>query len=303
LSAARRLSALRQGLERQRIEHEVLETRAAGHASDLARTARERGTELLVVLGGDGTLNEVAQAYIDAAGAPLTGPPIALVPAGTGGDFARSCGVGDASLQDIIAGLAAPRFVPLDLGVITLADAAGGSVHRAFVNVASVGISGAVDERVERGPKWLGGKAAFMLATVGAALSYRNVPMEIEVDGTVWHRGPVLIAAIANARYLGGGMHIAPNADFADGQLDVVCVGDLTRARFLSLFPKVYQGTHLDLEMVQSVRGKVVVVRPLRAHKPVLVDVDGETPGYLPITARILPGALRLMSGIQRSDR
>ena len=105
----------------------------------------------------------------------------------------------------------------------------------------------------------------------------------------------VVIAAIAKARYLGGGMHIAPNADFADGKLDVVCVGDLTRARFLSLFPKVYAGTHLALDMVRSTRGTTISVRPLRAQKPVLVDVDGETPGYLPLTARIFPGALRLV--------
>jgi YegS/Rv2252/BmrU family lipid kinase len=294
-NAARRLSALRQGLERNGIEHEVLETREPGHASELARTTRARGTDVLAVLGGDGTLNEVAQAYIDGEGMPLPGPPIALVPAGTGGDFARTCGMTDSSIQDIIARLMAPSLQPLDLGVISLAGGGGGVVHRAFVNVASVGISGEVDERVERGPKWLGGKAAFMLATVGAALSYRNVPMEIEVDGEVWHRGPVLMTAIANARYLGGGMHIAPNADFADGLFDIVCVGDLTRARFLSLFPKVYAGTHLELDMVRSTRGKKVDVRPLRASKPVLVDVDGETPGYLPLTARMFPSALRLV--------
>jgi len=249
------------------------------------------------VLGGDGTLNEVAQSYIDANGAPLAGPPLALVPAGTGGDFARACGLADSSMHEVITRLTTPVLRPLDLGVVTLADARGGSLHRAFVNVTSVGISGEVDERVGRGPKWLGGKAAFMLATVGAALSYRNLPMEVEVDGQVWQRGPVLILAIANARYLGGGMHIAPHADFADGMLDVVCVGDLTRARFLSLFPKVYQGAHLDLESVSSARGSTITVRALRPSKPIIVDVDGETPGYLPLTARVYPSALRLAGG------
>ena len=296
-NAARRLSALRQGLESQGIEHEVLETLRTGHASELARAARARGTELFAVLGGDGTLNEVAQAYIDADGSPIAGPPITLVPAGTGGDFARACGVSEVSNREIIELLAAPAPRAIDLGVISLADANGKTVHRAFVNVTSVGISGEVDERVERGPKWLGGKAAFMLGTVGAALSYQNVPMEIEVDGQNWHRGPVLLAAIANGRYMGGGMHIAPNADFADGLLDVVCVGDLTRTRFLTLFPKVYQGTHLALDVVRSVRARSVALRTLGARKPVLVDVDGETPGYLPLSARIFPGALSLATG------
>jgi diacylglycerol kinase family enzyme len=162
------------------------------------------------------------------------------------------------------------------------------------LNIASVGISGAVDERVERGPKWLGGKAAFLIGTVGAALSYENVPVAIEIDGRAWHRGPMLITAIANGRFLGGGMHIAPKADYADGLLDVICVGDLSRGTFLRLFPSVYKGAHLGLDAVRADRGRSVVIQPLD-EKRVLVDVDGETPGYLPLTARIFPGALELL--------
>jgi diacylglycerol kinase family enzyme len=186
--------------------------------------------------------------------------------------------------------------VPLDLGVLTLHDKGGQPNHRAFLNVASVGISGEVDERVERGPKWLGGKAAFLLGTIGAALGYRNVPLEIDVDGAAWHRGPVVIAAIANGQFLGGGMQIAPAASFSDGQFDVVCVGDLGRLEFLSLFPHVYKGTHVGLDVVSTQRGRSVTVRSAANGKPVLVDVDGETPGYLPLSARIFPGALQLIA-------
>lgn len=295
-SAARKLAALRRGLEHRAVAYELLETRRPGHASELAREARAAGAELIAVLGGDGTLNEVAQAYIDADGTPVAGPPIAIVPAGTGGDFARARGLSRESTTAAVQRLAAPRLHALDLGVVSLMDAGGRTTHRAFVNVASVGISGEVDERVERGPKWLGGKAAFLVGTVGAALSYRNVPVEIEVDGQLWHKGPVLIAAIANSQYMGGGMHVAPNADCADGLLDLVCVGDVSRARFLSMFPKVYQGSHLELEEVRSARGQTIAVRALRSQSPVLIDIDGETPGYLPLVARVFAGALRLAS-------
>jgi diacylglycerol kinase (ATP) len=119
------------------------------------------------------------------------------------------------------------------------------------------------------------------------------VPIEIDVDAKPWHQGPVLIAAIANGQFLGGGMHIAPAADFSDGLLDVVCVGDLSRAKFLRLFPSVYKGAHLGLDAVRTLRGRHVAIRGLDT-KPVLVDVDGETPGYLPLSARIFPGALQL---------
>jgi YegS/Rv2252/BmrU family lipid kinase len=283
------------GLEQLGLDYEILETRQPHHATELARTARERGCDVLAVVGGDGTLSEVSQAYIDAEGNPISGPPIALIPCGTGGDFGRVCGLSGAGMLPALERLAARKLRALDLGVITLHDANGRPSPRAFVNIASVGISGEVDERVERGPKWLGGKAAFLLATVGAALAYRNVPLEIEVDGQSWQRGPVLLVAIANGQFMGGGMHVAPHADFSDGQLDVVCVGDLTRARFLSLFPTVYRGAHLDLEGVRSTRGREIAVRSIRPGKPVLIDVDGETPGYLPLRARIFPGALQLV--------
>jgi diacylglycerol kinase (ATP) len=294
-AAGRQLPKLRRGLEALGAPFEILETRRPGHATSLAVAAIEGGSTLIAVVGGDGTLNEVSQAYVDASGKPVSGPPLAVIPCGTGGDFPRSCRFEREGVVGGVERLAARRERPLDLGVITLHDTEGQPIHRAFLNVASVGISGAVDERVARGPKWLGGKAAFLLATVGAALDYRNVPVEIEIDGAPWHTGPTLLTAIANGQFLGGGMQIAPGADFADGLLDVICVGDLSRSRFLNLFPSVYKGAHLGLESVRSQQGRSVVVRALGDGRPVLVDVDGETPGYLPLEARIFPGALQLI--------
>lgn len=297
--AARQLATLRRLLDAANQPHDILETSRRGEATELARRAIDSGADVLGVLGGDGTLNEVSQAYIDAEGAPRPGPPIALIPSGTGGDFPKSCGFARDGLEAAVERLCRGRTRPLDLGVVTLADAGGRPLHRAFVNIASVGISGDVDERVERGPKWLGGKGAFLLGTVTAALAYRNVPIEIDVDGAPWHEGPVLITAIANGRFLGGGMHIAPRAELADGLLDVVCVGNLSRTTFLRLFPSVYKGAHLDLESVRATRGRLVEVRPQRSGSggtsPVLVDVDGETPGYLPLSARVFPNALQLV--------
>jgi YegS/Rv2252/BmrU family lipid kinase len=299
---ARQLATLRRRLEAAGQPHDIFETSRRGEATELARRAIDAGADVLGVLGGDGTLNEVSQAYIDTEGRPRPGPPIALIPSGTGGDFPKSCGFVGSGLDAAVERLCRARTRPLDLGVVTLTDASGHPLHRAFVNIASVGISGDVDERVERGPKWLGGKAAFLLGTVTAALGYRNVPIEIDVDGAPWQRGPTLITAIANGRYLGGGMHIAPRAEIADGWLDVVSVGDLSRATFLRLFPSVYKGAHLELESVRSTRGRLVEVRPQhsgqrsqRGASGVLVDVDGETPGYLPLSARIFPNALQLV--------
>jgi diacylglycerol kinase family enzyme len=231
---------------------------------------------------------------VDAAGAPVNGPPLAVIPSGTGGDFARSCGFAPGDLESALQRLHGRTLRLADLGLLRLHDAAGKPLARAFINIASAGISGDVDERVERGPKWLGGKWAFMLATLGATLGYRNLPLEITIDGKPWHQGPVLVAAIANGQYFGGGMRVAPRADWGDGWFDVVCVGDLSKLQFLTQFPRVQQGTHLDLASVRSERGRHVTLRALDVARPTLVDVDGETPGFLPLEAQILPRALQL---------
>jgi diacylglycerol kinase (ATP) len=294
-SAGKRLGELDRGLRQLGIEYEILCTERRGHASELARQARDRGCSVLGVLGGDGTLNEVVQAYVDPSGALRAGPPIALLPSGTGGDFARSCAFSAAGLDAMLERLRARQVRALDLGMLQLHDAAGRPFWRAFINVASAGISGDVDQRVERGPKWLGGKWAFLLATLGATLSYRNVPIEIEIDGQDWHQGPVLLVAIANGQFMGGGMRVAPGADWSDGLFDVVAVGDLSRPQFLTSFPKVYRGTHLSLEAVRVQQGQRVALRAARAEQPILVDVDGETPGYLPLRAHVLPRALELV--------
>lgn len=292
--ARRYLAELDRGLQRQGFSYEILETSKPGDGVALARQALASGCEVLAVVGGDGTLNEAVQAYVDAEGEPIAGPPLAVIPSGTGGDFARCCGFAAGDLDGALRRLEARRVRRADLGLLRLHDSAGQALSRAFLNITSAGISGDVDERVERGPKWLGGRWAFFLATVAATLAYRNVPVEIRLDGKTWHEGRVLLVAIANGRFFGGGMLVAPHADISDGWLDVVCVGDLTKLQFLREFPKVREGKHLDLASVRTERARAVQIVAAAGARPVLVDVDGETPGYLPLEARVLPGALQL---------
>lgn len=100
--------------------------------------------------------------------------------------------------------------------------------------------------------------------------------------------------ALANGRYFGGGMQIAPEADPSDGLLDVVALGDLTRLGTVSLTQDVYAGNHLDRAQVTSTRGGVIEAESLAPGAEVLIDMDGETPGRLPLTARLAHGALQI---------
>jgi YegS/Rv2252/BmrU family lipid kinase len=293
-AARRKLPQIERALRNHGVAHETVETRAPGDATELSRRARNDGVEVLVVVGGDGTLNEVSQAYLDDGGAPLPGPALAIIPAGTGGDFRRTLGIdkdADLSVARFLA--SEPRSV--DLGIVELTGDRGEPVRRAFVNIASFGVSGRIDRLVNESPKWIGGRAAFALGSLRAMSTYRNAPVTIRVDGTPWYEGRVVVGAIANGRFFGGGMQVAPEADPTDGRFDVVVLGDLTFAESLRVGPKLYAGKHLGSPRVLSTRGTIVEAAPLD-DRPVYVDADGETPGRLPLRATIAPGALRFLA-------
>lgn len=292
-AAARKIPEISRALARADVEHDVAETRGPGDAPRLVAEARADGVTCIAVVGGDGTINEVSQAYVDAAGNPVPGPELALIPAGTGGDFRKSFGLGDA-IDESVRRIrdAAPR--PLDLGILELVADDGARVVRAFLNIASFGIGGLTDRIVNTTPKWMGGRAAFFTGTLRAMLAYRNAPVRVSVDGEAFHEGPIFNVAVANGRFFGGGMHIAPDADPSDGRFDVVVLGDLSRAETVLLSPKIYQGRHAEHPKVRVTRGAVVEAEPLRSSARVLIDMDGETPGRLPIRARVAAGALTI---------
>jgi YegS/Rv2252/BmrU family lipid kinase len=291
--AARKRSVIIAALTRQGVPPEVRETKGPGDAGRLIREARRDGVDCAVLVGGDGTLNDAAQGYLEPDGTVAAGPALGLVPSGTGGDFRRTFGLTDsieAAAERIL--LSSPR--PLDLGLLSLTSHDGQRVQRAFLNITSFGIGGLTDRIVNSSPKWMGGKAAFFLGTLRAMAVYRNQPVRVRVDGELVLESPIFNVALANGRYFGGGMMIAPDADPSDGLLDVVALGDMSKLESALLSQHVYEGKHLDRTGVSVARGKVVEAEPLAAGTEVLVDMDGETPGRLPLRAELAPGALRL---------
>ncbi|HWP06558.1 MAG TPA: diacylglycerol kinase family protein [Polyangiaceae bacterium] len=292
-SAGRVAPTVQRALERRGIEVTVCPTAGPGDATRFAGESRASAADCTVVVGGDGTLNEVCQAYLDARGEPLAGPPLGIVPAGTGGDFRKTLEL-DTDVERSVERLLGCEPRAFDLGILSAMDHDGRPVTRAFVNIASFGLGGLTDRVVNAGPKWLGGRSAFFLGTLRALIAYRNAAVRVTVDGAVWLESPVVNVALANGRYFGGGMQIAPEADPTDGLLDVVALGDLTRLGTVALTQSVYTGTHLDKASVEHTRGRVIEAEPLVPGAEVLIDLDGETPGRLPLAARVAAGALWL---------
>lgn len=269
---------------------DVVFTEGPLHAMRIALDAAKRGeTDLLVVFGGDGTLNEVVSGLLSGEG---TGRPVlAVLPGGTGGDFRRLLGLtGD--LDRLKRYLVSGRPTAVDAGNLDYVAHDGTVATRYFLNIASAGISGLVDRYVNSTTKVFGGRISFLVGTLRGMFRYKNVFMRVLVDGRCFHEGPAAVVAVANGRFFGGGMMVAPKATLDDGLLDVVVLGDLSKVRFLGLSRFIYSGRHLGQPGITTTRGREVVVT---AGGEALIDLDGEQVGRLPMTARVRPGAVRLL--------
>jgi YegS/Rv2252/BmrU family lipid kinase len=249
----------------------------SGSPGELADAARSASDALLVVVGGDGTVNEVVN------GAAGTGAEIAVLPNGTGQDFGRTYGIPanfDAAVRVALHG--ATRTI--DLGRV---DYPGG--ERYFANVGSVGMSGAVAERANNTSKALGGKITFFYVLTRVFLRWQNTEVTVTLDDGE-RRGPMHDVIVANGVWHGGGMKLAPDARSDDGLFDVVLIGDISKADFLTTAPKLYSGRHLSHPKVEVLRSARVVVD----GGSLPIEVDGEQVGTTPATFEVVPGAIRL---------
>lgn len=271
-------------------------TLGPGDASRIAARAVDEGYDMIVAVGGDGTMNEIVDGLVTVGpdGAPTPRRPdliVSPVRLGTGGDFARMLGL-PSQLPEAVAHLSSESATPVDVGYLDFERPNGEPGHRAFLNIASFGLSGVVDDKVNKSSKALGGRMSFLLGLSRSLISYRPQPVRISVDASPFYEGPMVTAACANGQFFGGGMHFAPEARIDDGLFDVV-VQTRSGLREVSSISDLYQGRILSWPSVMHTRGKVVEAVPL-SHEPVLLDVDGEQPGRLPARFSILPGALRL---------
>lgn len=239
------------------------------------------GFTTIVAVGGDGTVHEVVNGFSDD---DLARARLAVVPAGTGMDFLRNVGLprGARSIAELIA---SGQERSVDLGRAQAGE------NRYFVNFAETGLGAAVVAREEvLSPSWPG-RVSFFLAAVRAAMAEQNALSRVAVDGAVVYDGPLVSAIVANGRYFGGGMKVAPVASVTDGWLDVLILGDFSRAELVAQIWKIYPGTHVKHPKVLTVRARQVSIEPVG---PARLDLDGELYGTGPYIFGVLPSALRV---------
>jgi YegS/Rv2252/BmrU family lipid kinase len=295
----RRWPDLAKVLHREMGAFESVMTQGPGDATRLAREALAAGTDVVVAVGGDGTIHEVVNGFFDADERPVRpGAALGVVPFGTGGDFRKTLKL-PRELADAGKLIARGHRQTIDVGSLhyRAGSARGPEARRMFINVASFGIGGLVDQIVNTSSKALGGRMAFLLGTARAALRYKNQRVRLVFDGDEDQFVEITMnnVIVANGQYFGGGMHIAPEARLDDGLFDVVTLGDLTPMDFLKDGHRVYRGAHIGMNKVSFRHARRVDARPVDPDEDVLLDVDGEAPGALPARFTLLPRAIDLL--------
>jgi diacylglycerol kinase (ATP) len=255
----------------------------AEHARRLVDDELARGTDALVVVGGDGIVSVALQALA------LGDVPLGIIPAGTGNDHAREFGLPEddpAAAADVVV---EGHAETVDLGRITGAD----GTDRWFGTVMAAGFDSLVTDRTNR-MRWPHGRMRYNVAMVAELSKLRLLPFRLTFDDGAELVTDLTLAAFGNTRSYGGGMLICPDADHSDGLLDATMVQSASRTKLIRLFPTVFKGTHVDLDAVRTARAKVITVD----SPGINAYADGEFVCPLPVEVSAVPGALTILRAV-----
>lgn len=287
------LPALEQALKEAGAKFELALTEGQNDATRIIRERLRNGVAGVAVVGGDGTLNEAVNGFFDEEGTPIAPDSwLGPLPCGTGGDFRRTLGISE-RVDPMVTRMMWARPRRIDVGWLECTSDDGHRAARAFINISSFGMSGLIVRLVNDTPKWLGAKPSFLFGTFRAMTRYSPKRVRLTVDGGPPYEQRMLTIAVANGRFFGGGMQIAPDAKIDDGLFDVVTL-DMGHREAVAMTGDVYRGTHTKRKGVSVVRAARVLAEPVDPDDRVLIDLDGEAPGRLPATFTMRAGALLL---------
>jgi YegS/Rv2252/BmrU family lipid kinase len=299
--ARTRLDDIRRAADRAFHQWDVRVTEGPGHAEALAAAAVGEGFDLVAAVGGDGTCHEVVNGFFDGESPRSNRCAFAVVPMGTGSDLVRSLHT-PRSLDAALWVAATGVTLPTDVGFVDLHDTDGRPLAKRFINIAGFGAQGDVVLRANAMDKRWGGRLTFLRASLESAYSYRppRVALRWEGPDAGSFEGELLSAFVANGEYCGGGMWVARGASMHDGAFDVTTIEPLPFARHVLEAYRLYDG-HLD-RMTGARRFLATSLRaePADPRERVPIDVDGEAPGCLPATFRILSRAISIRAGWRR---
>jgi diacylglycerol kinase (ATP) len=278
--------AIQAALRSAGIEFDAIHTESPGHGEHLAREAVQAGRRHLLAVGGDGSVNEVVQGVMTAGLADTRKVTLAVAPTGTGNDWVRSLGIGR-NPNEIARALVAGRTMLHDVGAIDFPT--GETPRRWFINVAGAGYDAWVTERV---PRPVPSAVTYLRIALAGLARYQSPQFRITADADVI-AGRLLLAFVANARYCGNRMHVAPAARMDDGLFDLLAVNELSLLQVLPKLAKLYGGRILGDPAVRHLRTATVRIE---TDPSVVVQADGQIVGRTPAEFRLRRRALTVVT-------
>jgi YegS/Rv2252/BmrU family lipid kinase len=268
------LPQLEAALHDQGLAYRIALTTSVEHGREEARRAAGSG-EIPVVMSGDGLIGQVGGAL---AG---SGATMGVIPCGRGNDFARVLGI-PTEITNAVAVLARGTARAVDVGEVN---------GMRFLGIASCGYDSECNA-IANETHLVKGNLVYLYSALRALAAWRPARFTLVLDGKR-HQFVGYTAAAANSRAYGGGMFLAPDAELDDGMLDVVCIGQVGKLRFLANLPKVFRGRHTENEEVTVLRASEVEIS---ADRDFAVYADGDHLADLPATIRLLPRALTVIA-------
>jgi YegS/Rv2252/BmrU family lipid kinase len=272
--AGRALPELERALRNRELDYRLVMTTSLEHGCEEARRAAAAG-EIPVVMSGDGLIGQVGGVL---AGGDV---PLGVVPGGRGNDFARVAGI-PTEIPAAVELLAAGTTRAVDVGEVN---------GRRFLCIASCGFDSDAN-RIANEARFVRGNLVYVYAALRALAAWKPARFQLVLDGERREVTGYSVAA-ANSKAFGGGMYLAPDAELDDGRLDVVCVSDVGKLRYLANLPKVFKGAHTENDEVTVLRASEVEIS---ADRPFAVYADGDHLADLPAQVRVLPRALNVIA-------
>jgi len=266
------------------------------HATEIARAAVKEGNELIVGVGGDGTMNEIANGFYE--NKKIINPETALgiVPSGSGCDFTKSLNI-PSRIKDSIKFISESPSLQIDIGRVTFQSFSGKQEERFFLNVADFGFGGEVVKNLNQ-KRMRKKTSSYLRGMFSTIIKYENKRLKLKIDQEEIPEDEYLVGAVANGKIFGKGMRIAPQARLNDGLFDLVLVKGMRLLEFFCNSWKVYTGAHLSHPKISLFRGKEIKAIPHSDEDEVLIELDGELPGKLPATFKIVPNSFLVKGSI-----
>jgi diacylglycerol kinase (ATP) len=265
-------------------------TQSATDATRQARLALKNGFRWIIAVGGDGTLHEVLNGFFEKEKMLYPDARLGILPVGSGDDFKRSIGWGSDPFE-AIEKLKKGKTIAIDVGKVSYLNHAGKRESRFFLNIADFGLGGKVMQEVNASSKILGAKLTYLFHGITSLITFRPASALLETSEKNYHFQNLVIGIVANGRYFGSGLGVAPEASLEDGLFDVIIVEKLEVLDLVKLLPQLYRGEVIEHPSITRFRTNQLSVES-HSSEPVWLETDGEQPGRLPASFEIIPQSL-----------